>query len=61
MNFFFSRSALQWRDEKKILLMREVLIQNVLMNKPGSPEQGRGWQKVTNTLNLLDGFDVKYR
>lgn len=52
---------MQWTEEKEVLTMREVLGQTILIHKPGSPERGQGWQKVADTLNNIDGFNVSGR
>ena len=41
--------------------MREVLGKSVLLHKPGSQKRDQGWQKVADTLNLIDGFIVTGR
>ena len=52
---------MQWIAIKEVLAMREVLGKNTLLHKPGSQERGQGWQKVADTLNLIDGFIVTSR
>ena len=52
---------MQWTAIKEVLAMREVLGKSILLHKPGSQERGQGWQKVADTLNLIDGFIVTGR
>ena len=52
---------MQWTAIKEVLAMREVLGKSILLHKPGSQEWGQGWQKVADTLNLIDGFIVTGR
>ena len=47
---------MQWTAIKEVLAMREVLGKSILLHKAGSQERGQGWQKVADTLNLIDGF-----
>ena len=54
--------SMQWTDEKEIMMMmREVLGKNVLVHKSGSQERGQGWQKVADTLNPIEGFNLSGR
>ena len=46
---------------KEVLAMREVLGKSILLHKGESQEMGQGWQKVSDTLNLNDGFIVAGR
>ena len=41
--------------------MREVLGASILTYKAGSKERGQGWQKVAETLNTIEGFQVTGR
>ena len=43
------------------LAIQEVLGKSIPLHKPGSQERGQGWQKVADTLNLIDGFIVTGR
>ena len=52
---------MQWTAIKEVLAMREVLGKSILLHKPGSQERGQGWQKVAETLNLIDGFIVTFQ
>ena len=52
---------MQWTAIKEVLAMREVLGQSILLHTPGSQERGQGWQKVADTMNLIDGFIVTDR
>ena len=52
---------MQWTAIKEVLAVREVLGKSILLHKPGSQERGQGWQKVADTLNLIDGFIVTGR
>ena len=38
--------------------MREVLDATIFSQKAGSKEHGEGWQKVTETLNTIERFQV---
>ena len=46
---------------KEVLAMREVLGKSILQHKTESQERIQGWQKVSDTLNLIDGFLVTGR
>ena len=49
---------MQWDENKDVVMMREVLGCSVLTHKAGSKERGQGWQKVAETLNTVEGFQV---
>ena len=49
---------MKWTAIEEVLAMREVLGKNILLHKPGSHKRGQGWQKVADTLNLIDRFIV---
>ena len=52
---------MQWTAMKEVLAMREVLGKSILQHKAESQERIQGWQKVSDTLNLIDGFIVTGR
>ena len=52
---------MQWTNEKEVLMMREVIGKSVLSHKSGTQERSNGWQKVADTLNTLEGFQLTDR
>lgn len=59
--FFYNFRGMQWDENQDILTMRDVLWASVLIYKVGSKELGKGFQKVAETLNSIEGVQVTGR
>ena len=56
------RSAMNWTEEKDIMLLKEMGGQGIFEYKAGSRERGAVWQVIASNLNChKDLFDVTAR
>lgn len=56
------RSAMNWTEEKDIILVKEMGGQEIFHYKAGSRERGAVWQVIASNLNChKDLFDVTAR
>lgn len=56
------RSAMNWTEEKDVMLLKEMGGQGIFHYKAGSRERGTVWQVISNNLNChKDLFDVTAR
>ena len=45
---------MEWKEEKDVFMLREMLGSNVFAHKKGSPARGLAWEAIVLTLNGLE-------
>ena len=52
---------MEWTEEHDILLMREMMVIDIFLQKKGSPSRGLIWESILENLNKSDSpvFELK--
>jgi len=52
---------MRWTKENDLALVKEILLYEPFICKKGSPERGPCWERVSESLNSMDGFKTSQR